>query len=157
DGEQCVYVDPQGRPVALGPRRDPVPGASLRLTIDMGLQETLTAALAGALRGVDGEPRGDLGCAVAMDPATGQVLAMASVPSYDTNLYGPPVDAGALARAAAARGHPMLEHATQVVAPPGSAFKVVVAAADVANPVFAPGRAIPTGGSFTIGGHRFNN
>ena len=157
DGEQCVYVDPQGRPVALGPRRDPVPGAGLRLSIDMGLQESLTAALTDALHGVGNEPRGDLGGAVAVDPVSGQVLAMASVPSYETNLYGPPVDAAALSAAASAKGHPTLEHATQVVAPPGSAFKVVVAAADTVHPVFAPDKVIPTGGSFTFGGHRFNN
>jgi cell division protein FtsI/penicillin-binding protein 2/cell division protein FtsW (lipid II flippase) len=152
-GEQCVYVDPPGRPVAIGLRRDPVPGASLRLSIDLGLQERLTAALAEALR----TSRGDLGGAVAMDPRTGQILAMASLPGYDNNLYGPPVDVGALRQARTARGHLMLEHVTQVVAPPGSAFKVVVAATDMVYPVFSPDKAIPTGGSFTYGGHTFGN
>ena len=51
----------------------------------------------------------------------------------------------------------MLEHVTQAVAPPGSTFKLVVAAANQAHPVFAPNQVIPTGASFTYGGHTFGN
>jgi cell division protein FtsI/penicillin-binding protein 2 len=51
----------------------------------------------------------------------------------------------------------MLEHVTQAALPPGSTFKLVVAAAGVVHPVFPPHGAIPTGGSFTLGGHTFNN
>lgn len=152
DGEQCVYVDPAGHPVAPGPHRNPVPGANLRLSLDLGLQKQLAADLAGGLRG-----KGDLGGAVAMDPRTGQVLAMASLPSYDDNLFGPPVDVAALRRVASDPDSPMLQHVTQVVAPPGSTFKLVAAAADVAHPVFAPGEVVPAGSSFTLGNHTFHN
>ena len=48
DGRQCVYVDPAGVPVALGERQDPVPGADLRLSLDLGLQRQLDAGLAAA-------------------------------------------------------------------------------------------------------------
>ena len=154
DGQQCVYVDLAGVPVAQGPRRDPIPGANLRLSIDLPLQQQLTARLAAALAA---KPPGGLGAAVAMDPRTGAVLAMASLPSYDNNVYGPPVDAAALRQAENAGGRPMLQHATQMVAPPGSTFKLVVASADMAHPVFAPDQVIPTGGSFTLGDHTFNN
>ena len=51
----------------------------------------------------------------------------------------------------------MLEHVTQAVAPPGSTFKLVVAAANQAHPVFAPQQVIPTGADFTYGGHTFGN
>ena len=51
----------------------------------------------------------------------------------------------------------MLEHVTQAVAPPGSTFKLVVAAANQAHPVFAPARSSPPGPSFTYGGHTFHN
>jgi cell division protein FtsI/penicillin-binding protein 2 len=154
DGQECVYVDPVGIPVAQGPRREPIPGANLRLSIDLPLQQQLTASLAAALAP---KPPGTLGAAVAMDPRTGAVLALASLPSYDNNAYGPPVDAAALQRAENTAGQPMLQHATQVVAPPGSTFKIVVAAANMAHPVFSPDQVIPTGGSFTLGGHTFNN
>jgi cell division protein FtsI/penicillin-binding protein 2 len=154
DGQQCVYVDPLGRAVAPGRRQEPVPGATLRLSLDLGLQQALDAALSAGLAAGRGR---DLGGAVALDPRTGQVLAMASRPSFDNNLYGPPVDAAALARASAGRGDPMLEHVTQAAAPPGSTFKLVVAAANMAHPVLDPRRRVATGGSFTYGGHTFGN
>ena len=156
NGRQCLYVDPKGVPVALGERQDPVPGADLRLSIDLGLQQQLDTSLAAAVR-AQPRPRGRIGAAVAMDPRSGQILAMASTPSFDNNIYGPPVDTGALQGLAAAPGSPMLEHVTQAVAPPGSTFKLVVAAANQAHPVFAPRRAIPTGADFTYGGHTFGN
>jgi len=154
-GEQCFLVDPKGRPVALDRYRAPVPGLNLRLSIDLGLQRQMTDALAAALTGSGG----DLGGAVALDPKTGQVLAMASLPSLDNNVYGPPLDEAALAQAKAAPGHPTLEHATQVAAPPGSIFKPVVAAANLAQPtpVLPPNTVIPTGGSYTYEGHTFKN
>ncbi|HEV8623498.1 MAG TPA: FtsW/RodA/SpoVE family cell cycle protein [Acidimicrobiia bacterium] len=154
-GEQCFLVDPKGRPVALDRYRPPVPGLNLRLSIDLGLQQQMSDALGAAV----GRSGGDLGGAVALDPKTGQVLAMASVPSMDNNVYGPPLDEAALAQAKAAPGHPSLQHVTQVAAPPGSIFKPVVAAANLAlpTPVLPPNVVIPTGGSFTHQGHTFNN
>ena len=156
NGRQCLYVDPKGVPVALGERIDPVPGADLRLSIDLDLQRRLDTSLTAAVR-AQPQPRGRIGAAVAMDPRSGQILAMASTPSFDNTIYGPPVDAGALQQVTAAPGSPMLEHVTQAVAPPGSTFKLVVAAANQVHPVFAPQRAIPTGADYTYGGHTFGN
>jgi cell division protein FtsI/penicillin-binding protein 2/cell division protein FtsW (lipid II flippase) len=156
NGRQCLYVDPQGVPVAVGERQDPVPGADLRLSIDLGLQQRMDASLAAAVR-AQPRPQGKIGAAVAMDPRSGQVLAIASTPSFDNSVYGPPVDAAALQALADAPGAPTLEHVTQAVAPPGSTFKLVVAAANQAHQVFAPSRAIPTGADFTYGGHTFGN
>ena len=156
NGQQCLYVDPRGVPVALGPRQEPVPGADLRLSIDLGLQRQLDAGLVAAVR-AQPRPTGRIGAAVAMDPRSGQILAIASTPSFDNNVYGPPLDASALRDVAAAPGSPMLDHVTQAVAPPGSTFKLVVAAANQAHPVIAPKQAIPTGADFTYGGHTFGN
>src|SRR5439155_194315 len=56
-------------------------------------------------------------------------------------------------------GHSGLEHVTQVAAPPGSIFKPVVAAADLADPVppLPPGTVVPTGARFSYSGHSFAN
>lgn len=156
NGRQCLYVDPAGVPVALAGRVEPVPGADLRLSLDLGLQRQLHDGLVAALD-AQPRPRGKVGAAVAMDPRTGQVLAMASAPSFDNSAYGPPADAGALQALAEAPGSPTLEHVTQAVAPPGSTFKLVVAAANQAHPVYDPDQVVPTGGSFTYGGHTFGN
>ncbi|HEV7187561.1 MAG TPA: FtsW/RodA/SpoVE family cell cycle protein [Blastococcus sp.] len=156
DGQQCVYVDPRGVPVALAGYRAPVRGADLRLSIDLGLQRQLAAGLAAAV-GAQPRPQNKIGAAVAMDPRSGQVLAMAGTPSFDNDVYGPPVDGAALHALGTAPGSPLLEHVTQAVAPPGSTFKLVVAAANQAHPVLGPGQVVPTGADFTYGGHVFHN
>jgi cell division protein FtsI/penicillin-binding protein 2 len=153
NGQQCMYVTPSGIPVAIGARTAPTPGANLRLALDLSLQRSLADGLVTALRG----QRRAIGAAVAMDPHDGQVLAMASVPSYDNNIYGPPADPAALAALAHAEGSPGIEHTTSAAVPPGSVFKLVVAAADLAHGVLPPGTVVPTGGSFTLGGHTFDN
>ncbi|HSR24861.1 MAG TPA: penicillin-binding transpeptidase domain-containing protein, partial [Candidatus Eisenbacteria bacterium] len=153
DGKQCMNVHPSGVPVSMAERQDPVPGADLLLTIDLRLQRKLTSELTARMRA----SHGDLGGAVVMDPRSGQVLAMASLPSYDPGIYGPPVDGRALARAGARPSSPTLEHVTQVNAPPGSVFKLVVAATNSVYKGISPKTVIPTGGSFTYGGHTFSN
>src|SRR5439155_7759659 len=91
-GGGLFRLDPPGRPGALERHRDPVPGLGLRLSLDLGFQQHLSDALAAGIAGSGG----DLGAAVALDPKTGQVLAMASLPAQDNAAYGPPVDEGAL-------------------------------------------------------------
>ena len=157
DGRQCVYVTPAGAPVALGPYTAPRRGSTVRLTLDMGLQRRLTRALATVLLGVPGQPRGDLGGSVVLDPRNGQVLAMASLPAYDNRVFGPPVHNRQLARLAHAPASPMLEHVTQLAAPPGSTFKLVVAAANMRRGLVSPYQVLPGGGAWTLGNHTFHN
>ena len=156
NGEQCLYVDPRGVPVALGARQEPVPGADLRLSIDLGLQRQLDAPWSPP-SGRSRDRRA--GSARRSRWTRDRVRSSRSRarPSFDNNVYGPPLDASALRDVAAAPGSPMLDHVTQAVAPPGSTFKLVVAAANQAHPVFAPKQAIPTGADFTYGGHTFGN
>ncbi|HEY3005123.1 MAG TPA: FtsW/RodA/SpoVE family cell cycle protein [Kribbellaceae bacterium] len=152
DGRQCVYVDPAGTPVALAGYTPPLPGTSLRLTLDLGLQRHVDASLVDALR-----QGGRAGAAVVLDPRNGEVLAMASRPSYDDNVFGPPVDDEALLALTRAAGNPQLDHATQVAAPPGSTFKLVIAAANMAHHVVPPDRIVPTGAAWKLAGHTFHN
>jgi penicillin-binding protein 2 len=156
DGIQCLYVDPQGRAVAVQSTAMPVAGADLHLSLDLKLQQQAAAALNRALQGVVGQPRGDLGAAVVMDPRNGEVLALASAPTYDNNLYGPPVDGAGLGRTMHQPGVPMLNHVTQVAVAPGSTFKLVVAAADAAYNAIPTNLVIPTGYSFQYGGATFH-
>ncbi|MDV7242600.1 MULTISPECIES: FtsW/RodA/SpoVE family cell cycle protein [Rhodococcus] len=154
DGKQCVYVDPSGHPVATGERVDPVRGHDLRLHLDVGVQNLATDALTEAMR----KSRGDLGAAIVMDARNGAVLAMASVPGFDNNVYGPPADLVALTAQAQTPGpSPLLNNVTQTAVPPGSTFKIVVAAANTQYPVLAPETVIETGAAYTYGGHTFRN
>ncbi len=158
DGVQRLLVDPAGVPAAMGTSVQPTPGGDLRLSVDLGLQQEATAALANALRGVGhGQPRGDEGSVVVMDAHTGAILAMASLPAYDDNAFTPPVDIAAINRELSEPGDPFLEHATQTALPPGSTFKLVVAAADLATRTVAPDLVVPTGSTFTLGRVTFGN
>jgi cell division protein FtsI/penicillin-binding protein 2/cell division protein FtsW (lipid II flippase) len=156
DGSQCFSVDPLGRPVAAAQHTPPVPGANLQLSLDLGMQEAATGALADALRGVPGQPRGDQGAVVVMSAQTGDLLALASLPAYDDNAFGPPADLAAVRQAAGAPGDPMLEHAAQDAVPPGSTFKLVVGAADTVFGAIPVGQVIPTGYTFTLGDHTYH-
>ncbi|WP_018332240.1 FtsW/RodA/SpoVE family cell cycle protein [Actinomycetospora chiangmaiensis] len=154
DGEQCYWVDPGGRPVATGSTRPAVPGATLTLTIDLVMQQRLVADVATSLQG---GPRGAVGAAVALDPRSGAVLALASWPSHDDALYGPPLDIAALQATADAPGSPLLDHAIASAVPPGSTFKLVNATASVTHPVVPADEVVETGGSYVDAGHVFNN
>ena len=151
DGYQCVMVDPSGVPVEVAALQAPVEGGTLRLSIDLGLEREATERLWGAMQGINGQTKGSEGSAVMIDPRDGQVLAMVSEPSYDNNIFGPPVDLDALTRFYQAPGWPMLEHTTQLAVAPGSTFKLVVAAADTIYGAIPPAQVIPTGYTFSIG------
>jgi cell division protein FtsI/penicillin-binding protein 2 len=101
--------------------------------------------------------RGRVGAAVALDPRNGHVLALASTPGYDDNIYGPPADTTSLHQLANTAGSPMRNHAAQSALPPGSTFKLVVATANQIHPVWRPNQVVPTGASFSLGGHTFHN
>lgn len=96
-------------------------GDSVELTIDPNLQAFAYDQL---------DSQGYEGAVVALRPSTGQVLAMASTPSYDPNLISNPATAeGAWADVNGNPGKPLLNHATQEQLPPGSIFKIVTATA----------------------------
>lgn len=94
-------------------------GASLKLTINPAVQQVAYEGLT---------QRGYEGAVVALNPKTGEILAMASTPSYDPASIEDNWD-----QLQAQEGAPMLNHATQETLPPGSTFKVITTAAGLAN------------------------
>ncbi|MBX6378157.1 MAG: penicillin-binding protein 2, partial [Clostridia bacterium] len=170
DGVRQVEVDFQGRPARVIDEELPVPGANLRLTLDARLQAVAERALLQRmeelrqLRNRDcpsGCPA-DAGAAVVLDVRTGAVLAMASKPGFDPNLFARRVYAlpgsqeyrqfqDELARLNASRGQPFYNHATQDAAPPGSTFKPVTALAALREGVTQPRERIRDTGAVRIG------
>ena len=100
-------------------------GDDVELTINPNLQALAFDQLA--------QP-GYNGAVVALRPSTGEVLAMASTPSYDPNEIANPATAGdTWARVNNDPGRPLLNHATQEQLPPGSIFKIITTAAGLRN------------------------
>lgn len=109
-------------------------GADVTLTIDAEAQRIATDALQGAIT----DPESPGGAVVAIEPATGAVRVMASVPGYDPNAIG---EDGDLSSADVA-GSPTFQRATQATYPPGSTMKVVTAAAALDSGEFDPGTVL---------------
>ena len=125
-----------------------VTGNNIVLNLQKKAQRVAEAAL-----------RGKCGAAVALDPRTGAVLAMASSPTYDPNLIE---HNGGYAqiqhtRAPCHPSAPLLNRATQGLYPPGSTFKAITAAAALDNRVFTPASTFRDPGYCTVYGKKVYN
>ncbi|MCU0606006.1 MAG: penicillin-binding protein 2 [Candidatus Edwardsbacteria bacterium] len=150
DGYELYEVDARGRergaPQALEPV-EPVPGSTLRLSIDWGLQlaaESLFAV-------------GQKGAAVAIEPSTGRILALVSRPNFDPNQFATGIRAADWNRLANDPDFPMWDRAVRSAYPPGSTFKVVTAAAALEESLITADGRMPRacGGSLRIGNRVF--
>ena len=123
-------------------------GASIETSINPRMQETAYRMLGGMS-----------GSVVAIEPSTGRILAMVSTPSYDPGaLTGhDSSDASKAYQELASRAdNPMLNRATSQLYPPGSTFKVVVAAAALESGQYSPDSEIPAGASYTLPGTAYD-
>ena len=111
-GYQRVETNAQGRILRVLERHDPVPGSNLFLTMDVKLQRTAEAAL--------GDERGAI---VALEPVTGAVLAMASTPGFDPNLFVHGIDVDSYRSLQRSPDRPLFNRAINGQYPPGSTIK----------------------------------
>ena len=144
-GTKRIEVNAGGRVMRELSRDEYTPGQDLQLTIDHGLQNYAQARLAGESAG-----------AVVMDIETGDLLAMASAPSFDPNLFVRGIsskDYGAL------RDHeyrPLFNKAVQGLYPPGSTFKMMTGLAALSAGVIGPRETVYCPGFLSFGGRRFH-
>ncbi len=127
DGFRRVIVNSRGAEVTEAERQAPQDGPSLTLSIDASLQETVEKAF-----------EGRAGSAVALDPRTGEVLAMTSTPAYDPNEFTTGIDAATWASLASDPQTPLMNKVIQGAYSPGSTFKLVVATAALEESVITP-------------------
>lgn len=119
-------------------------GASIETSIDPKLQESTFSLL-----------QGKDAAAVAIEPKTGRILAMASTPSYDPNTLAQHNTAAsnkAYSDLTSVDNSPMINRTTSQYYPPGSTFKTVVAAAALESGKYQPDSSIPAGASYTLPG-----
>ena len=118
DGARRVVVNTFGTEMAVLDERPPTPGKDLRLTVDYDLQAIAEQAF-----------QEESGALVALDPRTGEVLAMVSRPIFDPNLFTTGISRPDWVRLAMDPEHPLVNRAIQAQLAPGSVFKIVMAAA----------------------------
>ncbi len=155
DGKRLIEVDALGKPVRLLGQTDPVAGENLTLTIDDKLQEAAYQATSDMKKG-----------AVVVSTPDGQILAMVSRPSFDPNLFTldetykvasdsayPTVESMLLD----GNNQPLLNRAIGGTYPPGSTFKLVVAAAGLQSKTIDDSYQVTDTGILKIGNFSFAN
>lgn len=113
-GRLRVEVDAAGRPVRVLDRQAAHPGRSLVTNLDATLQTVAEQQL-----------RGRIGAVVAMDPRNGEVVVLASSPTYDPQVFSGGISAANWRRLTGDRGLPLLNRAAEGTYEPGSVFKIV--------------------------------
>lgn len=145
-GYEQVEVDSAGRGVRTLSRTPPTPGNNLVLTLDIKLQQVAEQAF--------GDNRGAL---VAIDPATGGILAFVSKPGFDPNLFVDGIDPANWDALNDSPDRPMVDRALAGTYPPGSTFKPYMALAALQLGKRTPQFTINDPGYFQFGGHRFHD
>lgn len=151
-GAETVERDATGRRIqVLQTVRPAEAGDSLRLTIDTKEQIYAQRALewgmstAGLKRGV----------IIVMNPQTGEVLAMVSLPTYDNNLFAKGISKADFQRLASDPNQPLLNHAIAEQYPPGSTYKLVTGTGALADGKITADTKLETRGYLTIGTYRY--
>lgn len=142
-GEQ-VEVDAAGRKIQTISLKPPTPGANVYLTIDKSLQALAEKALT--------EKRGAI---VAINPDDGGILALASSPSFDPNLFIGGIDEATWEKIVSSEDFPLQNRALSSQYPPGSVFKIIIAMAGLEEGVTDQEEEIVCKGFYSLGGHRY--
>jgi penicillin-binding protein 2 len=153
DGATRVQVDALGQAKGYLPTREPVPGANLRLSLDLGLQRAGQSALATGIGLANGHGNPSQGGAfVALDPRNGEVLAMGSAPTYDANLFARPLSQRRYDETfGPGTNNPLINRAISADYPIGSTFKVVTAAAGLTAGLITPDTVYVDTGTYSEG------
>ncbi|HEV2991621.1 MAG TPA: penicillin-binding protein 2 [Candidatus Angelobacter sp.] len=143
NGSRRVLVDSKGREKGKLSEDPAVVGKPLKLTVDLDIQIAAEQAL-----------EGKNGAIVAMDPRTGEILAMVSRPTFDPNDFAIRISRDEWTRLINDPAHPLLNKAIQAQLAPGSVFKIVMSVAGLQEGVAQNLRVNCTGG-VTFYGHHY--
>ncbi len=141
-GGREVEVDSLGQVVRVLEHKSAKSGDDVRLTLDVDLQMAAEAAL--------GDAKGAI---VAMNPHNGEVLAMASNPRFDPNIFSTRISEAAW-KQLQGKDHPFVNRALQGF-PPASTFKIVTTAAAIESGIFSPYTVLGTYPYIQVGGISF--
>lgn len=154
-GELKVEVDAQGEPVGQGVVSSvaPQPGGNLELSIDLRTQEAMEDALRTQVA-LSGSAEGAAG--VALDPRTGEVLALASYPTYDPGAFSEGRDKD-ITRLYKDKRTPLVDRVTQGLYPAASTFKPIVATAALEAGLITPDTPLDSPGVIELYDQDFSN
>ena len=147
EGNKVVIVNSRGREIREVERIDPREGTRLMLTIDADVQKAAEDGFRHFGTVYAGKPYN--GAAVILDPRSGEVLSLVSLPAYDPNKFAIGIDSASWSALNTDKSLPLQNRALQAIYSPGSTFKIVVATAALEEGVVTPDfRVNCTGGQF---------
>lgn len=149
DGRRLITTDEDGKLTGELYTREPQPGGTVALTLDIDLQADVERALAETITGMideDSNERG--GAAAVISVGSGEVLALASYPTYDLSTFNEDYD-----ELVADERLPMFNRATQGIYAPGSTFKMCTAVAALESGIITPSSIIQDCGIYTYYTH----
>jgi penicillin-binding protein 2 len=144
----------------VGAGNPAIAGNSLQLSIDTRLQAAAETALINRMDFLDrfaGEKRTSIGAVIAINPQTGEILAMVSVPTYENNRLARFIPLDYFQELAENPATPLVNHAVSLEQPPGSSFKMVTAIGALNEQVVTAERTLFDGGLITIQNTYFPN
>ncbi len=142
DGQRQVVVDNRGREREVIGIKEAISGKNLQLTIDLDLQAVAELAM-----------EGRKGAVVALDPRTGEVLAMVSRPIFDPNKFSVRIKTADWKSIIDDPDHPLLNRAIQAQFAPGSTFKPIMAIAGLETGTIDDTTSFFCGGGASFYGH----
>lgn len=145
DGRRLITTDEDGKLTGELYTREPQPGGTVALTLDIDLQADVERALAQTITGMideDSNERG--GAAAVVSVGSGEVLALASYPTYDLSTFNEDYE-----DLVADERLPMFNRATQGTYAPGSTFKLCTAVAALESGIITPSSIIQDRGIYT--------
>ena len=135
----------------LATENEAKPGDSLTLTIDTKIQKEAEKALKWGIKAI-GSKRGVF---IVMNPQTGEVLAMVSLPTYDNNLFARGISTKEFNKLVKNKDLPLLNHAVQAHYPPGSTYKLVAGTGGLADKKISATTKVATKGFLTVGATKY--
>lgn len=151
NGREEVEVDSTGNIKKNFGFVPPTAGSDLILGTDADLQKKLYDSLRAKLD----ETETKTAAAVAIDPRSGEILAMVNLPSYDNNLFAKGISSDDYQRLMSDPDKPMFNRSVSGEYAPGSTFKPIVAAAALQEKIISPETSIDCHGAISIGPYRF--
>ncbi len=154
NGQRTVEVDVAGKEIRnLTEPIDAIPGSNLKLTIDVRLQNAAKTALISEINFWNtylNKIRSSNGVAIAMNPKTGEVLALVSYPTYENNRMARFIPAYYYNQISNDPNRPLFNHAISAEHPPGSVFKMATAIGALNEGVIDPNKELEDLGKITI-------
>ncbi len=144
-GVKRLEVDVHGIPVREIDKRESIPGESVKLTVDKRLQSFTADRI-----------KDESAAVVVMEVDTGHILAMASMPAFNPDIFSLGIKNDYWRELNANKRVPLMNKAITGQYPPGSTFKMLVGLAALEAGVITPATTVTCPGHFDLGNHRFN-